>query len=79
MSNTSPNAVRPAAAETRLSGLLRCFCDGARLMVGVPPYDNYLAHMARCHPEKPVMGYAEFIRNRQAARFGGGSGGLRCC
>jgi uncharacterized short protein YbdD (DUF466 family) len=48
-------------------------------MVGVPPYEGYLAHMARCHPGQPVMTYSEFIRNRQAARFGGRAGGLSCC
>ncbi|HYZ32077.1 MAG TPA: YbdD/YjiX family protein [Crenalkalicoccus sp.] len=79
MSDTSPYPGRPAAAGKRLSGLLRCLCDGARLMVGVPPYEDYLAHMARCHPGEPVMSYADFIQNRQAARFGGGGGGLRCC
>jgi len=78
MSNESLDASRPAA-QVHLSGLLRCLCDGARLMVGVPPYENYLAHMARHHPTEPVMTYPEFIRNRQDARFGGGSGGLRCC
>ena len=71
---------RPATALGRVQGVLRCLCDGARLMVGVPRYEDYVAHMARTHPGKPVMSYAEFVRDRQAARFGGaGGGGLRCC
>jgi uncharacterized short protein YbdD (DUF466 family) len=70
----------PAPAEAtplRFSGILRCLCDGARLMVGVPRYEDYLAHMARNHPGKPIMTYADFIRDRQAARYGSSS--LRCC
>ena len=64
----------------RLRRFLACLCDGARLMVGVPNYDAYVAHMARLHPDKPVMDRAAFVRNRQEARFGGtGGGGLRCC
>ncbi|HBZ08113.1 MULTISPECIES: YbdD/YjiX family protein [Massilia] len=49
-----------------------------RLMVGLPEYDTYLAHMEREHPGKPVMTYEEFFRERQEARYGSGrSGG--CC
>jgi uncharacterized short protein YbdD (DUF466 family) len=70
----------PAGPRARAATLLRCLCDGARLMVGVPSYDVYVEHMRRNHPDKPVMTYAEFFRDRQAARYGGGSGGgLRCC
>jgi len=63
----------------RLSLVMRCACDTARLMVGLPSYDAYLAHMAQTHPDQPPMSYAEFFRNRQDARFGGRSGGFRCC
>ncbi len=49
-----------------------------RLMVGLPEYDTYLAHMEREHPDKPVMTYEAFFRERQEARYGSGrSGG--CC
>ncbi|KQQ88997.1 YbdD/YjiX family protein [Massilia sp. Leaf139] len=49
-----------------------------RLMVGLPEYDTYLAHMEREHPGKPAMTYEEFFRERQEARYGSGrSGG--CC
>jgi uncharacterized short protein YbdD (DUF466 family) len=71
---------KPALANSaalRVGGVLRCLCDGARLMVGVPRYEDYLAHMARNHAGKPVMTYADFVRDRQAARYGGS--GLRCC
>ncbi len=49
-----------------------------RLMVGQPPYEVYLAHMARHHPDKAPMTRVEFFRNRERARFGGAGGG-KCC
>ena len=43
-------------------------------------YDNYVAHHAAHHPDAPVMSYEEFFRERQNARYGGGSGKVsRCC
>jgi uncharacterized short protein YbdD (DUF466 family) len=71
--------VTPAGPGGRLAFVLRCACDTARLMVGLPSYDAYLAHMAGTHPDQTPMSYAEFFRNRQDARFGSGSGGFRCC
>ncbi|CAM2959392.1 Uncharacterized short protein YbdD, DUF466 family [Paracoccus aminovorans] len=54
--------------------------EGARLMIGVPDYDTYVAHMREAHPGQPVMTYAEFFRERQSARYGEGSTrGFRCC
>lgn len=64
----------------RLSSAGRCLCDSARLMVGVPNYEAYLAHVAKTHPDQPPMSYEAFFRNRQDARYGGGGkGGFRCC
>lgn len=69
--------MRPAS---RLTGFLRCLCDGGRLMVGVPSYETYAEHMAAKHPDRAAMTPVEFFRDRQAARFGeGGRGGFRCC
>jgi len=52
--------------------------QAARLMVGLPDYDTYVRHRRLLHPELPIMTEAEFIRNRQEARYGSGrSGG--CC
>jgi len=48
-----------------------------RLMVGLPDYDTYVSHMKRSHPDRVVMSYEEFFRERQAARYGGGVG--KCC
>ena len=51
--------------------------QAARLMVGLPDYDTYVAHVKTTHPERPVMSYEEFFRERQEARYNGGTG--RCC
>ncbi len=52
----------------------------ARLMVGVPDYDDYAAHRREAHPGEPVMSYEDFFRERQANRYGQGSGKInRCC
>jgi len=47
-------------------------------MVGMPDYDNYVEHMQTNHPDKPVMTYEMFFRERQEARYGGKSG-PKCC
>lgn len=63
-----------------LAALLRGLGDCGRLMVGVPSYENYLFHMHTRHPDATPMSKTEFVRDRQAARFGeGGRGGFRCC
>jgi uncharacterized short protein YbdD (DUF466 family) len=52
----------------------------ARLMVGLPDYDAYVAHRRQAHPEEPVMTYEEFFRERQSNRYGGTGGKIsRCC
>ena len=48
-----------------------------RLMVGLPDYDTYVAHLREHHPERPIPSYAEFFNERQQARYRGGGG--RCC
>ena len=64
----------------RVGGVLRCICDGGRLMVGMPNYETYAAHIRGRHPDAPVMTEVEFFRDRQNARFGeGGRAGLHCC
>jgi uncharacterized short protein YbdD (DUF466 family) len=62
------------------SALIRGIRDCGRLMVGVPSYDNYVLHIRTQHPDVTPMSEAEFVRDRQSARFGeGGRGGFRCC
>ena len=61
-----------------MSGLYHRFREMARLMVGQPPYESYLAHMARHHPHATPMTRIAFFRNREQARYGGENGG-KCC
>jgi uncharacterized short protein YbdD (DUF466 family) len=49
----------------------------ARLCCGVPDYENYVRHLKRQHPERPIPDYASFFRERQNARYRGSGG--RCC
>jgi uncharacterized short protein YbdD (DUF466 family) len=47
--------------------------------VGVPDYDNYVAHRKAHHPADPIMTYAEFFRERQNARYGCANGRFKGC
>ena len=51
----------------------------ARLMVGIPDYDTYVAHRRTQHPGEPVMSYTEFFRERQQARYGCTGGRISGC
>jgi uncharacterized short protein YbdD (DUF466 family) len=61
-----------------VSAFWRRAAQSARLMVGLPDYDSYLAHLRAAHPERTPMSRAEFFRVTQQARYGGRGGG-RCC
>ncbi len=52
--------------------------QAAKLMIGVPDYDNYVQHVRLTHPELEPMTYEEFFRERQDARYGA-KGGMKCC
>ena len=52
----------------------------ARLMVGVPDYEAYVAHRKAQHPGDAVMSREDFFRERQASRYGANGGKIsRCC
>ena len=52
----------------------------ARLMVGVPDYDGYVAHRQAQHPGETIMSYDDFFRERQLSRYGANGGKIsRCC
>jgi uncharacterized short protein YbdD (DUF466 family) len=57
--------------------LWRFLAQTARLIVGVPDYDRYVAHMRRSHPDTPPMSRKAFFVNRLDARYGRGAS--RCC
>jgi len=69
-----------ATARAALVGAGRGLAQSLRLMVGLPDYGTYVAHMAATHPEQAPMSYEAFFRERQQARYGGGPGRVgRCC
>ena len=49
----------------------------ARLAIGLPDYDAYLAHMRDCHPDLAPMDRTTFFAERLNARYG--KGRSRCC
>ncbi len=55
----------------------RYMAQSFRLMVGVPDYGGYVAHMRATHPDQEPMNYEAFFRERQAARYGSSMG--KCC
>ncbi|MBP0629867.1 MULTISPECIES: YbdD/YjiX family protein [unclassified Cupriavidus] len=61
----------------QLGTMGRYLGQSLRLMVGLPDYQNYVAHMETVHPDRAPMSYEEFFRERQEARYGGGQG--KCC
>ena len=63
--------------RARLDGFWRAAVRTARLAIGVPDYDNYVAHMRAHHPGAHVMSYVEFFNERQQRRYGNGRTG--CC
>lgn len=62
---------------SRITQTVRYVGQSMRLMVGIPAYDAYVAHMKHAHPDRPVMSYESFFRERQEARYGGKVS--RCC
>jgi uncharacterized short protein YbdD (DUF466 family) len=65
------------ASRDTLKTLWRRGVQTARLLIGVPDYDTYVAHMRLHHPGRTVMSYEEFFDERMRARYR--SGGGRCC
>ena len=49
----------------------------ARLAIGLPDYEAYLAHMRERHPDRPPMDRTTFFAERLNARYG--KGRSRCC
>jgi uncharacterized short protein YbdD (DUF466 family) len=51
----------------------------ARLMVGVPDYETYVAHRRAEHPDQPIMTYEAFYLDRLKARYTIDKDRLRGC
>ena len=60
-----------------LARTLRQISSAVRAVAGMPDYEAYVAHLRRCHPERPVPServfYDEFVERRY------GDGPTRCC
>ena len=57
--------------------LFRRLAQTARLAIGIPDYESYVAHRRMHHPGEPVMNREEFCRERLDARYRRGTS--RCC
>lgn len=55
---------------SRLAGTWQRCRHFMGMLVGVPDYDSYLAHMREKHPEHPAMTREQFVRSRMEARLG---------
>lgn len=50
------------------------------LLVGVPSYEKYVAHMKQKHPNEIVLSRKQFFAEAQEARFNAKGGKVsRCC
>ena len=66
--------------SARMAGTARYWTTRtARLMIGVPDYETYVAHRLANHPDQPIMTYVEFFRERQEARYAITKGRFRGC
>lgn len=68
-----------AERETGLRRFWQRLREGGALMVGVPDYDRYVAHMRDTHPELMPLSREAFVRGRMEARYGGGGTGKCPC
>ena len=71
-------ADKPVTALDLASVFWQRTLQGARLMVGVPDYDAYVAHLREKHPDVRPLTREDFVRAAQNKRYGRGGGG-RCC
>lgn len=78
MSRWMPSPAEAGAWAVRmLVRWWRTSAQTARLAIGIPDYDVYVAHMRRQHPDRNPMTRDEFFRERMDARYG--KGRSRCC
>jgi uncharacterized short protein YbdD (DUF466 family) len=61
-----------------ISAIARRVGQTADLMVGLPDYDTYVAHITARHPDTQVMSRKTFFRDRQTARYAT-KGSFKCC
>jgi uncharacterized short protein YbdD (DUF466 family) len=61
----------------RLHAVWHALARGARLAIGIPDYEAYVAHARMSHPDRPPMSREAFFVERLQARYGRGRS--RCC
>lgn len=66
------------ALRERIGGWLRRLRQTAHLMVGLPDYDQYVAHRRQHHPHEPLLTRDQFIKEMQQRRYAGKNSN-RCC
>jgi uncharacterized short protein YbdD (DUF466 family) len=64
---------------SRIATLWQRLQQSFRLMVGVPDYENYLAHMQQHHPDLTPMDAKTFYRYCVDARYPSAAGGMKKC
>ncbi|MFO1153642.1 MAG: CstA-like transporter-associated (seleno)protein [Rhodospirillales bacterium] len=68
-----------AIIADRVRQLWREARHGARMMIGIPDYDNYVAHYRQRHPDRSPMSREAFFRDRLNARYAGIGKRGGCC
>jgi uncharacterized short protein YbdD (DUF466 family) len=63
--------------RAELADAWRATQQAARLAIGLPDYDAYVAHMRTRHPDTAPMTREAFAIERMQARYGRGRS--RCC
>lgn len=64
---------------SRIATLFQRLQQSFRLMVGVPDYDTYLAHMKTHHPDLEPMDIKTFYRHCIDSRYPSSGGNLKKC
>ncbi|UHQ19639.1 YbdD/YjiX family protein [Lysobacter sp. KIS68-7] len=63
--------------RTEFADAWRAAKQTARLAIGMPDYEVYVAHVRACHPEATPMTREAFAIERMQARYARGRS--RCC
>jgi uncharacterized short protein YbdD (DUF466 family) len=77
--NRRPRACAMEDIMVDLPSVIQWVARAARVLVGQPDYDSYVAHRRRTRPGEPIMTYEEFFRDRQQARYAFDKGKIRGC
>ena len=64
---------------SRIATLWQNLQTSFRLMVGVPDYENYLAHMKQHHPDLEPMDAKTFYRHCIDSRYPSSGGNMKKC